>query len=308
MSEMFGNPCGPVSGNDCAAAQINTHLEGKDKDQLLDGLVDLLDSATNEDFDVDQLDAYLAALDEIDPLPFEIDTEASLAAFKEKHAVLMQESIASKNNDNSHMSENNLPISEKKHSRFVFRKILPIAATMAMLMGTMVTAQAFGLDVFGTIARWTSETFRFQSEDIPYATITMNPLSEGEKRSFDSLQAALDAFGVSAPLAPKQLPSQFVLVSVNAVDQPSGILIYADYVCEDEFFQIRFKESDEVDLSSLENESTRVTLYPSGGIDHYLLTDQGCQKAIWQNGKLECWMFGCVSEQEMEEIIESIYD
>lgn len=57
-----------------------------EKERLLDELADFLDSVTEENFDVERLDALLNALDRVDPIPSQIipPAEKSLQAFWER--------------------------------------------------------------------------------------------------------------------------------------------------------------------------------------------------------------------------------
>lgn len=61
------------------------------KELLLDALADFLHDTTEENFDEAKLDAILAELQEIDPMPPITDTEESLAKFHEMHKKLFKE-------------------------------------------------------------------------------------------------------------------------------------------------------------------------------------------------------------------------
>ena len=175
-----------------------------------------------------------------------------------------------------------------------------------MLIGS-VTCQALGVNILGVIARWTTEVFRLQSSSTPYATIQTVPLDKGEEAHYDSLEDAMEAFGVTAPIVPRWLPERFELVDVTAERKTSGILVYADYLSNGAVLQVRYKEVESIDFSSLEQENDNVEVYSSGGLKHYLLSDMGRQKAVWQNGELECQVTGDVTRQEIKKIIASIY-
>lgn len=54
------------------------------------------------------------------------------------------------------------PDGRRRRGRLL-RRLIPVAAVAAVTLSSMVAAQAFGLDVFGTLARWTEETFHFVS-------------------------------------------------------------------------------------------------------------------------------------------------
>lgn len=299
MSDARKEPAKGRAGDD--SKQIYSH-QSYSKEQLQDELTNLMFQATEEDLDAEKLDALLDALNEVDPLPEadDFDTTRSLERFHEKYdpvfsALEMKSAAASGSSP------------AKKHSRRALIKILPIAAILILLFGS-VTAQAFGLDIFGAIARWSSEIFHLSSSSTPYATIRTNPLDEGEEAYYDTLEEAVDAFGVAEAIVPKWIPDRFGLVQVTAINKSGGIFICADYASSSGFLQVRYKEVKNVDFSSLEQEGSEVKVYSIGEIKHYLLSDMDRQKSFWQNGELECQIFGNVTRQEIIEIVDSIYE
>ena len=174
---------GGVSHND---VQIFKHLEEADVDTLIDELAVLTDDAADGNVDLDKINAYLDALDQKDPIPFGASAEDSLAKFHARHDLLTKE------------------LSKSHQKRLKSQRIATkIAASFAVLciVGSL-TAEACGIDLFSTIARWTSEIFQFDQSGTPYAEITKYPLEIGEVKSYASLQEAVDALGVTSPLVP----------------------------------------------------------------------------------------------------------
>ena len=302
MSDAHKAPVGGRAGD--AMEQIHSHLKYDSNEQterLRDELADLLFQSDNESFDDNRLEALLDALDQADPLPELPDTEESLIAFHEKYAPLFASAEAA-----SAQNTTSSAFSEKKHFRRPFLKILPIAAALVLLLGSM-SAQAFGFDLFGALARWTAEIFHIGSDEVPHAAITLRPLAEGESANYDSLQEAVEAFGITEPIVPTWIPERFELMNVTASNREGKIFICAEYVHEDEFLQIRYNEI-ETNSNIVEKESRPVRYHSYGNIEHYLVSDLGWTKAIWQNGSLECCFAGNTSEQEMIDMIDSVYE
>lgn len=299
MSEARKDPVFGRTGDDSEQIQSHLHTYEDQKERLQDELADLLFQTSEEDIDSDELNALLDALEELDPMPEDgvPDTEESLARFHERYA-----SLFSPEDPIAEISES----PAEKHSRRLTFKFAVIAAAMVFLLGS-VAAQAFGLNVFGAIARWSAETFQMRSEEIPYATIRTNPLEEGETAYYDTLQDAVDAFGITEPLVPQWVPERFEVSKVTVKNRKDGLLIYADYKCDDGYFQIRYKETTDFDFHSLEKEEGYMGVYVCGKINHYLMIDMERWKADWQNGELECRISGDIFEQEITDIIESIY-
>lgn len=73
-----------------------------------------------------------------------IDTEASLTAFREKHARLFEQTRPGV------ITEDISPRIKRSHSLRVMRLA---AVIFALMFGCMITAQALGLYVFGAIVR-----------------------------------------------------------------------------------------------------------------------------------------------------------
>lgn len=296
MSAARKDPVSGRAGDD--SKQIESHPNDT-QERLLDELADLLFQNPDEGVDMAQLDALLEKLDEADPLPELPDTEESLEQFHQKHADLFAaieaESAAA-------------PVSspEKKRSKRKFIKFLPIAAIVIVLLGA-VTVQA-DWSFWDFFARITSEVFQIGGSSVDYAMIRTRPLEEGGEASYDTLQEAVNAFGIDAPIVPKWLPERFTLKEVVASNRKGSILICADYVSDDEIFKIRYNETEGDKLSSFEIEDSGEKIYMVKKINHHLMDDLGRQKVSWQNGDLECRMSGTVSEEEMKEIINSIYE
>ena len=299
MSDAHKTPVGGSAGD--IMEQIHSHLENdhdEKAERLRDELADLLFQSDAADFDDDRLEALLDALDKADPLPELPDTQESLRAFQEKYAPLFASVEAA-------TAEATPAFPEKKHSRRPFLKVLPIAAALILLFGS-VSAQAFGLDLFGALARWTAEIFRIGSDEVPHAEITLRPLAEGESANYDSLQAAVDAFGITEEIVPTWVPERFELMNVTASNRKEKIFICAEYMSGEEFLQIRYNEI-RTNENVVEKEDGPVETCLYGNIQHHLVSDMDRIKAIWQNGVMECGIAGNVSEQEMINMIDSVY-
>ena len=50
----------------------------------------------------------------------------------------------------------------RPHTRSLFHKVVPLAAAIAVVFMSMIAVQAAGVDVFGSLARWTEENVPFQ--------------------------------------------------------------------------------------------------------------------------------------------------
>lgn len=300
MSKIRKDPA--FSGAGARSEQIQGHPAESQIERLQDQLADLLYPSDDGEIDSEALDALLEQMEAVCPLPASLSTdpEEGLERFHRRYASVIDETNA------GNSAEAVPAVSSKRHSIRPFARALPFAAVLILLFST-VTAQAFGVDVFSAIARWTAEIFRLDGGSVPYASVTVRPLAEGEEATYESLEEAMEAFGIEAPIVPKEIPERFELAEIRAVQRRLGVLIYADFKSEDSVFQIRYSEANAQEFNTLEKENGVVGSYYVNGIEHRLAFDLGRQKAVWQNGDFECQLLGDISRHEMKTIINSIY-
>ena len=251
----------------------------------------MTDDAADGNVDLDKINAYLDALDEKDPIPFGVSAEDSLAKFHARHDLLTNE------------------LSKSRQKRSKSKRIATkIAASFAVLciVGSL-TAEACGIDLFSTIARWTSEIFQLDQSGTPYAEITKYPLEIGEVKTYASLQEAVDALGVTSPLVPKYLPERYSSDGITIERKTTGVCIYADYTSINGSVGVRLKESARAGQQTAEKDSNVQRVYVVRGIQHYIVDDGAQTKIVWANGNFECRICGDISEEEAIAIIDSIY-
>ena len=70
---------------------------------------------------------------------------------------------------------------------------------------------------------------------------------------------------------------------------------------------IRCNQITKEDPKTVEKDEENVILYTYRNITYFIVEDSGSTKAIWQNGAFECRMTGTVSQEEIEQMIRSIY-
>lgn len=292
MLKMFRGRENGLRGGACRdSAQISRHLEKSDTEALLDELMELTEAAANGDVDLEKIDAYLNALDEKDPLPFEIDTEAALTDFHNKHGLLIKESRAT----------------HRRHLK-TKRTASKIAAAIAIVCVTSsLVAEACGIDVFGTIARWTSEVFHFGQNETPYAEVGNYPIEIGETKEYDTVQDAIDALEIAAPLVPAWIPERYERDSVIMQRKMSGISIYSTCKSDGGALKFQYRETSRADQQLIEKDEAMEHSYLAGNIRHYIIVDKAETKIVWANGVFECRISGDITEQEAKEIIKSIY-
>lgn len=283
---------GSCGGKDRNMAQIYQHLRSKDPTELTDELAALTEDAANGTCDIELIDAYLEILDEKAPLPFKANPQEALSAFHEKHGLLEAETSTPR----------------RKRPRSPHFPIKAAASFAAVLICGSMLAKACGINIWGMVARVTSETFRMERAEVPYAEASIYPIAQGESAEYDSLSEAVNAFGIAAPIAPTWIPERFGTPKVYATCETSGVCIYADYETEDNLLSVRFNESSRANQQIVEKDATPDSSYFRNEINHHIVIDQSFAKIIWYNGVFECRISGSITEEEARKIVDSIYE
>lgn len=291
MSENRHSP--PNAGD---VAQIDEQMCNKSQDELIDDMADRWDAMSEDNFDTHVIDAYLDALNK--KVPVEVNTEASLAAFREKHARLFEHTVP-------------VTIFPAKRSMIRNKKSVRImrlmAAILVVMLACAMTAQALGVDVFGAIARWTDQTFRFDTPAQSDETFTDFPL----ENEYSDLHDALRAYGVTEMIETNWNPFDFELDSVNVVPTKDRIKIFATYQSGNKRinFSIWLLDSlDSVSRGVFEKDSHDVKLYEISGIEHYIMSNNDQVTIAWIKNNLMCSLSGDFPIEEAETLINSIYE
>lgn len=206
-------------------------------------------------------------------------------------------------NDISSVSESTTA-AFKPSSRGRWRRgLIATAAMLVIVIGSSITANAMGFDLWEVIAKWTQETFHFgyagQVED-------SNSPSPNFAHPCASLQEALDNYDVSTSLVPTWLPESFVECDVKTIQSPKQRLFTAQYESNNGSIRIRIADFLDTYPSQVEQSDSLIEIYTSENIDYYIFNNYDQIKAVWITDNFECYIIGPVSLSEIKEIIDSI--
>lgn len=166
-------------------------------EERLETLSDYLDEMEEEAFDPAIVDRCLAAMEGLEPEASEFDAEEALRTFRGKHRDLIRgDSAAGREQPEWKV----LPAVRRPRRRRLAARVAAVAAATAA--GCLLICQAAGIDVLGFFARWGREEFWFPGSE------TVAESSAAVTGTYASLQAALDANGITAPLAPNWTPGE----------------------------------------------------------------------------------------------------
>lgn len=191
--------------------------------------------------------------------------------------------------------------SETHHHRL--RKILRVgltaAAIAACLFGTMVVAQAAGIDVFGAIGRWTEETFHFSS-----------PAAAARNQSyFEAIDQALNSCGIEEDLAPTWFPDGFEMEEPTISHTAAWDCINTTFSNHELFFCIiitNYFDEHSLSFVTFEKDNTPVEEYTSMGKSFYIFSNLDSTTATCANGCLLIEISGDLSVKQIKSIIDSI--
>lgn len=180
--------------------------------ELAEELAAVWGGMTEEDYDDETIRAYLDALDEKAPMPDLPDAEEALARFK---TILTGEET---------------PHRRHPRLRYALHVIAAAAVLTALVLGGALAVQAMEYHRYGTVARWTEDSFSFgwigseaasfQPEDGNYQNALLELMEEGKldsvgNREYTCLQSLLDDLGIRDVRAPA-LPEGYTLQSLGA--------------------------------------------------------------------------------------------
>ena len=188
-------------------------------------------------------------------------------------------------------------------------RIAVVAAILAVLLFvTTITAYALGYDVWGTVAKWSSETFSFAAKE--NGDRPDSPDQQPGTPEFSSLQEVLDSYGIETPIAPSWIPERFVLDSAYADEIPAFINFAAYYTYGEDMLlvSVLFHKTNPQGYAQWQKDDGDPIEYEKNGITHYLMTNMGRQKAVWLNGTYECGITGDISKEELIAMLDSIYE
>lgn len=267
-----------------------------------------LTAMSAENYDPAVIDAYLDALDQKAPMPEYPDARTSYADFQKKVQILsedVEEQISSKH--------------QPKRLRSVLRVSLVAALTAICLFGSMVAAQAAGVDVFKAIARWTDSVFSFgtlpdELTQDPASTSSsdaaaQSSLTDGTNvpEEYQEVQAELAERGL--PLYFPKIPDGFVpqepFLYINPVD--SCISFTATYMNGDNCILFNMDQQVGRSTAIYEKDDGAVEEYVYHGVTHYIFSNTANVTAAWRIDDMEYSIILNSTSVDLTELIQSLY-
>lgn len=275
-------------------AQSEARLDAVSADALTDALADMWDAADELTYSEDWMEQCLEKLEHTEEAAPDFDVEASLANFLDKHSYIV-ECAAEKEG--------------RKTSRWKTRTAIAVVAVLVML-GSMVTAQALGLDVFGAIARWTDETFRFSASTEGNDFSANRSTPDDISGTYETLEAALAACGIDGAAIPTEALDGFSAGEISVHTAQGFVGIRANYASEERAYSLivsLYASPDAVSQTIFEKDSGDVDCYEKDGIPYYVMSNNADLTVTWMpQERLVCALAGALTVEEAQTLIDSI--
>ena len=197
------------------------------------------------------------------------------------------------------------PRSNTRPHKRVLRTAGILAAVIAVLLATSLTAYALGFDLWGAIASWTKETFGFRSAEYTQTAVTSS--KKEIPAPLTSIANEMEMHGIPTTILPSYLPDGFVErdFQYNAVTQPESL--YCLLENGDSSITLLYTVfSENQDHLLYEKDTVDPEQYEYNGTVYYIMTNKGVYFAAWTADNIECSIAGVETYDEIIKILQSI--
>ncbi len=196
-------------------------------------------------------------------------------------------------------TDNNIiPVKTRRRMPRWVRSLAATAAVIAILLvGSSITARAFGFNLWKTVIQWTQETFHFGQWG------SSDPKSNLQ---FDSFQAALEEGNIPGWLAPTSIPDGFELADITVQQSPLKNIYRAIYTNGEKELVITVRDYLDQSPYFVEQSDGLTEEYEVSGVTYYLFSNLEHNRAVWLYESYECDISGDISIEELKEMINSI--
>lgn len=190
--------------------------------------------------------------------------------------------------------EKALHADKQRRKRCSKRKAILLAAVICVLLTSLMTVQAAGIDVLGAIARWTTELFSFGKTEERSGLVVDGKwpeIDEEQNLQFTSLQDALDFYGVTEVEVPQWIPPEFTQEAIAVEQNGVWLTFFAEYTNNDEIFIIRYNSYISEPPTYYEKSGNLLETVEAGGNTYRILQNVDNYAVVWLTPHFEC----CIS-------------
>lgn len=184
------------------------------------------------------------------------------------------------------------------------------AAIVAVIFGMMITAQAFGLDVFGAIGRWTDETFQFTSNSGEAAQFDSGMAGKTENGSYyNSILSGVEECKIRNDIVPTWFPEGATMEKLEIVKDEIADSVTAYFtIGEEEYFFVDIMRCGALSADSFifEKDDTPVEQHLVGTKMFYIMSNLDTMTATWSDGTVIVSVVGNIPVEKIKTILDSI--
>ena len=205
--------------------------------------------------------------------------------------------------EENYMPENSLETKSKPAPTRWVRRVIAIAAVLALVVLIPVSAKAMKLDqLWNVVAKWAKETFSFVSS----GDTDVDEPSPDRKEELTPLQELLEQRKRDVTIVPTWMPEGFVLEKVEEDVTPIQEVYRVRYINGDKKIRIRVQTYLTEDNYNFEIEDDYTEIYSVSEINCYIFKNEDQCRAVWVTGTYECMISGDLSIDEIKMMIDSI--
>ena len=183
------------------------------------------------------------------------------------------------------------------------KRVAVVAVIFATLTIATVTAEAFAPDLWGKVASWTNEFFRF--ENVANGQEETEPDKENNAE-LNSLREAIEQYKVTEEVMPNWLPEGYICITVDVLKSPKELSIFAMYEKNGEQLIYSIRQTFGTKPEQIEKSDNLIEMHSIDGGDYYIFTNNESVQAAWVVWEFECIIGGKITMEEMKRIIDSI--
>ena len=284
--------------------QTNGFLERLSTEQLLDLMREDFESSESGDSELtDRILEVIEKREKEEPTGLSSDVNQAWVDFQKYYNIPDSEDCPTDSMGDSGQTAVGQKRGRRRGHGRLLKRLIPVAAVVAVTFSSMVAVQAFGFDIFGALAKWTAETFHFVSE---------TPASDGSPESEalrEKVQEAFDSCGVTVP-APAWYPEGTELtedIQVVEYRESSVVTCYFAYGGKDFYIEAQqYYGEERILMQTFEKDTLDVEPYYSNGRAFYIMSNMSDSRAVYSSDHTVISINGNLSLESIEQIIDSI--
>ena len=186
--------------------------------------------------------------------------------------------------------------SSKNKIIYLFRNV-----AIAAVLVTILCCTAFGTNFCKIIVNWATDSFSF---------LTMSDLSVAQNEDPTEHLRTVVSSVTDVPVVPSWMPEGTAPINSPSLSKRNNrTIIGAGYLIDNRQISVQivvFQHTIQNSQTYQKNKSAGYE-YVSGGVTHYFSENMDNWCAIWANENVECSIQGQLTEEELQQMIDSIY-